>query len=405
MQFFRRHEWGLLLVILLVIVLTTLLDSRHNYWNDPRQNVINILRQTSYLGILALGAAVVIISGGIDLSSGSMIAFSGSVCAVLLVLLAPNEMRNSLPVGWGVISAAIAGTLLAGFLIGSLHAWLITVVGLPPFVATLATLVGLRSFARALVDNVTTSVWRASKSQIDVADDTFRNFAKHLWIPATLFALLAVVTWIMLSRTVLGRHLYALGGNEQAARLSGIRTEKLKWFAYVFSAMLSSLAGMLYVADTSTANPQMLGQGYELNAIAAAVVGGCSLQGGVGTIPGTVLGVLFLRIVIDGVAKIIKSGADVYEGLIVGMVVVLAVAFAQLRGIGRSGKQFFAGPLGVVAAVNLALIAGAAAALFAQKAKLAASTFGGVTALAVFGLLIGVRWLESRRERQVVNRA
>jgi ribose/xylose/arabinose/galactoside ABC-type transport system permease subunit len=383
-----------------MIVLTTLLDSRHNYWNDPRQSAINILRQTSFLGIIALGAAVVIISGGIDLSSGSMIAFSGSVCAVLLVLLAPNEMRNSLPVGWGVISTAIAGTLLAGFLIGSLHAWLITVVGLPPFVATLATLVGLRSFARALVDNVTTSVWRASKSQIDVADDTFRNFAKHLWIPATLFALLAVVTWIMLSRTVLGRHLYALGGNEQAARLSGIRTEKLKWFAYVFSAMLSSLAGMLYVADTSTANPQMLGQGYELNAIAAAVVGGCSLQGGVGTIPGTVLGVLFLRIVIDGVAKIIKSGADVYEGLIVGMVVVLAVAFAQLRGVARGGKRFFAGPLGVVAAVNLALIAGAAAALFSQKAKLAASQFGGVTALAVFGLLIGVRWLEGRRERR-----
>lgn len=400
MHFFRRHEWGLLLVILLVVALTTALDSQHNYFNNPRQSAINILRQTSFLGILALGAAVVIISGGIDLSSGSMIAFSGSVCAVLLVLLAPNEMRDSLPLGWGVISAAIAGTLLAGFLIGSLHAWLITVVGLPPFVATLATLVGLRSFARALVESVTAATWRASKAQIEVADDSFRNLARHLWIPATLFALLAIVTWIMLSRTVLGRHLYALGGNEQAARLSGIRTEKLKWFAYVFSAMLSSLAGMLYVADTSTANPQMLGQGYELNAIAAAVVGGCSLQGGVGTIPGTVLGVLFLRIVIDGVAKIIKSGADVYEGLIVGMVVVLAVAFAQLRGVARGGKRFFSGPLGVVSAVNLALIAGAAAALFAQKAKLAASTFGGVTALVVFGLLVGVRWLESRRERR-----
>ena len=93
-----------------------------------------------------------------------------------------------------------------------------------------------------------------------------------------------------MSRTVVGRHLHALGGNEQAARLSGIPTDRLKWLAYCLSAVLSSVAGILYISDSDAANPQTLGRGYELNAIAAAVVGGCSLQGGVGTIPGTVLG-------------------------------------------------------------------------------------------------------------------
>src|SRR5690349_21126598 len=161
-----------------------------------------------------------------------------------------------------------------------------------------------------------------------------------------------------MARTVVGRHLHALGGNEQAARLSGIRTDGLKWLAYCISAVLSSIAGILYVADQAVAAPQTLGQGYELNAIAAAVVGGCSLQGGVGTIPGTVLGALFLRTVIDGVSRIIKTGANVYEGLIVGVVVVVAVALTQVRAAGRRGKRFFEGALGLVTMLNLTLLAG-----------------------------------------------
>ncbi|MBI5761483.1 MAG: ABC transporter permease [Planctomycetales bacterium] len=399
MRFLSRHEWGLLLAIVVVGVVTALLDDQHNYWRNPGASAIDIVRQTSMLGIFALGAAIVIIAGGIDLSNGSVIAFSGTMCATIMVLLAPKEMQNAQPVGIGVITAAILGTLVIGFLIGSLHAWLITVVGLPPFVATLATLVGLRSFGRAIVENATLAAWKAKSTQIQIYDDKFRYLATSVWIPAVLFVVLIGLLWLMLSRTVVGRHVYALGGNEQAARLSGIRTDRLKWLAYVISAMLSSLAGMLYIGDQSVADPQTLGRGYELNAIAAAVVGGCSLQGGAGTIPGTVLGALFLRTVVDGVAKIIKSGADVYEGLIVGVVVVFAVAFTQLRQAGRGGKRFFAGPLGVVAAVNLALFAGAGAALFGQKSKLGPGQIGVLTALVALGLLLGVRWLEGRSNR------
>ncbi len=359
----RRHESSLMLAILVVVALTTTIDAQHNYLRDPRTSLIDIVRQTTLLGIFSLGAAVVIIAGGIDLSSGSVICFSGTICATILLLLAPDAMHSpNVPLGTGVIVTAIAGTLFVGFLIGSLHAWLITMVGLPPFVATLATLIGLRSFAWAICENVTEATFGGRSTQIHVFDPAFRYLTTSVWIPATLFAVLAALCWLLLSRTVLGRHLYALGGNEEAARLSGIRTDRLKWFAYCLSAILSSIAGILYVGEVGQAEPPTLGRGYELNAIAAAVVGGCSLQGGVGTIPGTVLGALFLRVLIDGVAKIIKTGAQVYEGLIVGSVVVLAVAFSQVEGSKRR-IGFFNGGLGLVAVLNLSILAAVSAVL------------------------------------------
>src|SRR5207244_8205724 len=127
------------------------------------------------------------IAGGIDLSSGSVIAFSGTICASLMLLLAPEEMQGARPVGLGTIAAAIAGTLVVGLLIGSLHAWLITVVGLPPFVATLASLVGLRSLGRAIVENVTALTWGGKSTQIQIYDSRFRYLATSVWIPVVLF--------------------------------------------------------------------------------------------------------------------------------------------------------------------------------------------------------------------------
>src|SRR5262249_31069174 len=122
-RFFRHTEWSLFLAIVVVVVLVALADSRHDYWHKPYASAMVILRQTSLLGIFARGPAVVIIAGGIDLSSGSVIAFSGTVCAALMVVLAPEEMVKLKPaVGLGVITAAIAGTVLVGLLIGSLHA-------------------------------------------------------------------------------------------------------------------------------------------------------------------------------------------------------------------------------------------------------------------------------------------
>src|SRR6478672_1142984 len=156
-RLFRAYsnELGLLVAVAVVVGLTSVMSDA--YREKPLQNAQEILRQTSLLGVFALGAAIVIISGGIDLSSGSVIAFSGSVCASIILALSPadaagNPMTHNLDT-W-VFVVAILGTLLTGFLIGTLHAWLITIVGLPPFVATLASLVGLRSLARVFVQEV-----------------------------------------------------------------------------------------------------------------------------------------------------------------------------------------------------------------------------------------------------------
>lgn len=356
----NRNELGLVIAILIVIATTMCFDS--SYWQKPGYNAKEIARQTSLLGIFALGAGIVIISGGIDLSSGSVITFSGSICALVLLLLAPTDDRgtpDTSQLGAAAFAVAISASLAAGFLIGSLHAWLITCVGLPPFVATLASLVGLRSLAKVLNQEVTRRCFDSESAKLNLNNEAFSDLGQVWWIPLVVFLVLGFLAWLLMSKTVAGRHLHAMGGNEHAARLSGIRTDRLKWFAYVLGAMTAAIAGVLYTAEVGSADPQTQARGYELNAIAASVVGGCSLQGGVGQVPGIMLGVLFLRVVIDAVAKVVGSGSDDYEGLIVGFLVVLAVAFNELRRSTRTHrKQFFPGALGWVTVVNLALLAG-----------------------------------------------
>jgi ribose/xylose/arabinose/galactoside ABC-type transport system permease subunit len=382
--FLRRSEWSLLLAIAIAVVITTAIDANHAYWHQPLDSLRDIARNSALLGIFALGAAVVIIAGGIDLSSGSMIALSATVCAATMLGLATAQMQGFKPVGAAVVASGCGASLLAGFLVGTLHAWLITAVRLPPFIATLATLVGLRSLARALASSATAALLPTKNSQINVYDPTFTFVREHVWIPAAVFAGLAIATWVLLSRTVLGRHLHALGGNEQAARLAGIRTDNVKWFAYCFSAMTAALAGLFYVANESVAAPANQARGHELNAIAAAVVGGCSLSGGVGTVPGTVLGTVFLRVVIDAVSKVIKTEAEIYEGLIVGVVVVIAVTFSQLGQVAAGGRRLFPGALGLVAIPALALLA---AAVVSMTAGGWAGIAAGIAALILLGMI------------------
>lgn len=387
----RPAEWALVLAIVLAIVLTALVDANHSYWFQPYTSLRDVARNTALLGIFALGATVVIIAGGIDLSSGSMIALSGTVCAATMLLVSPAAMIGFKPAGPAAVTLGCLAALASGFLVGTLHTWLITAIRLPPFIATLATLVGLRSLARALAESATATLTPSKNNLINVADPFFKTIRDNVWIPVAVFAVLAVLTWVLLTRTVLGRHLYALGGNEEAARLAGIRTENVKWFAYCFGAMTAALAGLFYVANESAASPTNQARGHELNAIAAAVVGGCSLAGGAGTVPGTVLGTIFMRVVIDAISKIIKTGADVYEGMIVGVVVVIAVTFAQLGQMARGGRRLLPGALGLCIIPTLAILAGGVVAMTAgSRAGVAA----GIAAVVLLG---GLRAWESRR--------
>jgi ribose/xylose/arabinose/galactoside ABC-type transport system permease subunit len=402
------NELALVLAIGLVFALTGLIDRNHTYFRNFDSSFVIILRNTVLLGIIALGAAVVIIAGGIDLSAGSMVAFSATTCALILVLFAdPADDRCKAVSTFGVV-CAVGGAILSGFLVGTLHTWLITAIRLPPFVATLATLVGLRSFARAMCEFITKERRGNISQQINVNTPAFIYIKEHLWIATIVFIVLAIATWLILSRTVLGRHIYALGGNEQAARLAGIRTENVKWFAYCFSAITASIAGIFAMADGSVAQPVNLARGYELNAIAAAVVGGCSLQGGVGTVTGTILGALFLRVDIDAVAKLIKAGADVYEGMIVGVVVVLAVTLTQLRQLLQSGREFFPGLRGALAIPTLAIIVGLLATMGSANVDLFKGRtilFGSAVGLVMLAAMSLVKYVEYQRGRGNVGQA
>ncbi len=238
-------EFKLILAWLAVVIFTTLVDTGHTYWRNPGSSAELIIRNTVLLGFFALGSAVIIISGGIDLSSGSVIAMSATVFGSLLIVLDPEGFREGHLATSAVIMATV-GTLLSGVMVGTLHAWLITCVGLPPFIATLATLVGLRSFSRGLTQAVTNN-----RSQIDFPDLALRDSLKNVTSVSIVFIVLAVAVWFLMSRTVIGRHLHAMGGNEQAAKLSGIQTDRLKWLAYVLGAVTSRRWLALFISPTT----------------------------------------------------------------------------------------------------------------------------------------------------------
>jgi ribose/xylose/arabinose/galactoside ABC-type transport system permease subunit len=393
-----RNELGLVFAILAVIGVTLLFNQ--DYLQEPQRNIIDILHQTALLGIFSLGAAIVIISGGIDLSSGSVIVFSGSVCALVMMMLAPmgdSGQPDTTDVGMLAVVLALVAAIVVGLLVGTLHTWLITVVRLPPFVATLASLVGLRSLAKILNQAVT---FELGNQVTKLPADDVRFAVLGEWhVALVIFLVLGVICWFVMGRTVVGRHLYAMGGNDEAARLSGIHTERLKWLSYTIGAVTASIAGVLYTAKVGSANPSTLAVGYELNAIAAAVVGGCSLQGGVGLVPGVMLGVLFLRVVIDSVAKIVRAGSDDYQGMIVGFLVVLAVAFNEMRRQAHGNrKEFFPGMLGWATIPILAGLVGLVAFVLTHQDY--GVSIGLPAGLVVMALLVAVKVLEISRGRR-----
>ena len=374
-SWWRLQEVKLILAWLTVVVVTIIADPTQTYLNSPVICAQELLRQTIFLSVFALGAAVIIISGGIDLSSGSMIAMSATCFALVMQQFDAVPSAEVGSTAYGHLLVGVAATLLLGFFVGTFNAWLITKIGLQPFVATLATLVGLRSLAWAL------AIAGTNTAQIRM---------KHTWVsdllrsPVTLLVILAILGtsfWFMMSRSVIGRRLHAMGGNEQAALLSGIRTDQYKWLAYSLGSMTAALMGILLLAYTTTADPSTDAMGYELNAIAAAVTGGCSLKGGIGTIPGTVLGCLFISTVIDSIGKILggqATSAKVYEGLVVGIVVVLAVTFSQKS---AASKRYFADPIGWAAIPFLSLLVGCITLFYKHDMKLALA-IGGAALIA-----------------------
>lgn len=270
-------------------------------------NLLNILRQTSINAVIAVGMTYVILSGGIDLSVGSVLAFCGAVCAWLVA--------SDLPV-W----LAIPLSLLLGAGLGAVNGIVVGTGGVQPFVATLVSMTMLRGATLVFTDGrpITTGTGAAADAFWTVGG----GYLLGVPVPVAVAALVFAVCGLVLTRTRFGRYTYAVGGNEVVARLSGIRVNLEKTLIYGLSGLLAALAGVILTARLESAQPTA-GAGYELDAIAAVVVGGTSLSGGKGTLFGTLVGALIIGVLNN--ALNLMDVSSYYQMIAKGSVILLAV--------------------------------------------------------------------------------
>jgi inositol transport system permease protein len=294
-----RHRVGIVVVLVVIAALLALTTDSF----ATAANLTNVARQVSINGILAVGVTFVLLTGGVDLSLGSVVALSGVVCALFAH---PGEYALLVPMSMG---------LLTGALCGLLNGVLVTRGGIAPFIVTL----GMMTVARglALILSGGKPVANMMPALTDLAGDL-----GPLPIPVLCFATVALLSGIFLGRFRLGRHLYAVGGNEQAARAAGVSVTRVKLLAYGTCGLLTGLAGVVLAARITTGQPNA-GQAYELDAIAAVVIGGTSLSGGVGSVIGTILGVLLIGIINNGLD--LQGVSSYYQAVIKGVIIVGAV--------------------------------------------------------------------------------
>lgn len=285
------------------------------------QNLLNVGVQAAVTAILAFGVTFVIVSAGIDLSVGSVAALSATV-------LAWSATSAGVPVVLAVVLAVLTG-IACGFVNGAL----VSYGKLPPFIATLAML----SIARGLSLVISQGSPIAFPDSVSVLGDTLGG-----WLPVPVLVMIAMglITALILGRTFIGRSMYAIGGNEEAARLSGLRVKRQKIVIYALSGLFAAVAGIVLASRLVSAQPQAA-QGYELDAIAAVVIGGASLAGGVGKASGTLIGALILAVLRNGLNLL--SVSAFWQQVVIGVVIALAVLLDTLRRKAGSGAASAAG--------------------------------------------------------------
>ncbi len=299
-------RYGILIALLVVALVIGTLEP---VFFSPI-NILNVIRQMSIIGIIAIGETMVILLGGIDLSVGAVAAFTGAVAAKLLV-----EVGSSIPL-------AMAAALVAGLGIGFANGFISRKGGMHPFIVTLGTLSIFRGLTLII----------AGGRPISGLPEAF------LWlgggeigpIPAPVILLLGLVVafGFMLRRTTFGRKIYAIGGNEEAARLSGIAVDRIYITAFAIAGLLSALGGVVLTSRLNSAE-LVAGQGYELDVIASVVIGGTSLFGGVGTVYGTLVGALLIGVISNGLNLL---GVSSYWQLVVkGLVIIIAALIDNLK--------------------------------------------------------------------------
>jgi ribose transport system permease protein len=272
------------------------------------QNLSIVMQQASINAVLAAGMTFVILTGGIDLSVGSILAASAMIG--LIVSLVAGDL-------------GIPAALLMGTVIGLANGALIAFLRLPPFIVTLGSLTAVRGLARLLGNDTT-----VFNSDLPFAGIGNGQLFGVPWLVIIAF-LVILGSWLILRRTVLGVHIYAVGGNESAARLSGIKVWQVLLFVYGASGLLAGLGGVMQAARLYAANGLQLGQSYELDAIAAVIVGGTSFVGGIGSIWGTLIGALIIAVLNNGL--ILLGVPDVWQYIIKGGVIIGAVTLDRFR--------------------------------------------------------------------------
>ncbi|MDG0837935.1 MAG: ribose ABC transporter permease [Staphylococcus equorum] len=287
-------------LILLVIIISAL----NSAFLEP-SNLFNLLRQVSINGLIAFGMTFVILTGGIDLSVGSTLALSSAMVAILMVS------------GVDSMIALLLGCIF-GAVLGAINGLLITLGKMAPFIATLATMTVFRGLTLVITDgNPITNLNGSYAFQL-----FGRGYFLGIPVPAVTMFVTFIILYILLHKTVFGRQTYAMGGNEKAAFISGIKVNKLKIMIYSLAGLMSAMAGAILTSRLNSAQPTA-GMSYELDAIAAVVLGGTSLTGGKGRILGTLIGVLIIGVLNNGLNLLGVS--SFYQQVVKGVVIIIAV--------------------------------------------------------------------------------
>ena len=295
MEFFRKY--GILLVLVAMCLILCIVSPTFR----TASNAINILRQVSVNGILAIGITFVIMTGGIDLTVGSLVAVAGVICGSIIVANPDQYIM-------GILAA-----LAVCALFGALNGFFVAYMGVPAFVATLAGQTIARGFAYVYSDG----------KPYTMASASFSKIGKGM-IPIIIFMLIFIGCHVLLWKTKFGRYIYATGGNIKAAEASGIRVKRVLLKVYIMGGVLSGIAGVVLAARTNSGQPAV-GTGFETDAIAAAVIGGTSMTGGSGTIPGTLVGILIIGVLNSGLNLLNVS--SYYQQIVKGIIILVAVCF------------------------------------------------------------------------------
>ena len=284
-----------------------------------KNNLMNVVRQVSMLGITAVGMTCVILTSGIDLTVGSILGLTGTVCAKLMV------EAGMYP------AAAVVAALIIAMLCGALSAFLITTVRIPPLIATLGLMGTLRGVTYILCGGL--PIYGFTKAFKVIG----QGYIGIIPVPVIIMIFIFIIGHLFLNRSKYGRYIYGLGGNEEAARLSGVNVRGMKYLTYMFSALCSGIAGIVMLSRLFSAQPTT-GDGFEMNVITAVVLGGISIAGGEGKLSGVVAGVLIIGILTNGM---ILLNIDSYWQMVVqGIVLLAAVGVDQLgKAMQHKSKQ------------------------------------------------------------------